>query len=124
MRGDSKTISPSVKLRRQLSVFLRKKTSSGTQGIVCTDTWKMSLEHAPGANLSCVSYKIEILPQTGTAFAVSGFTLSVCLYLGIKIRRWWLAAAVFAFIHSFTSILPEKSSLQSYVSMKNNSIIT
>ena len=57
-------------------------------------------------------------------FAVSGFTLSVCLYLGIKIRRWWLAAAVFVFIHSFTSILPEKSSLQSYVSMKNNSIIT
>ena len=55
VRGDSKTISPSVKLRRQLSVFLRKKTSSGTQGIVCTDAWKMSLEHAPGANLSCVS---------------------------------------------------------------------
>ena len=73
------------------------------------------------------SYKIEVWPsyrKRQTRFAVSGFTLSVCLYLGIKIRRWWLAAAVFVFIHSFTSILPEKSSLQSYVSMKNNSIIT
>ena len=73
------------------------------------------------------SYKIEVWPsyrKRQPRFAVNGFTLSVCLYLGIKIRRWWLAAAVFVFIHSFTSILPEKSSLQSYVSMKNNSIIT
>ena len=43
-------------------------------------------------------------------FAVNGFTLPVCQYLGLKICGWWLAAAIFVFVHSLTSILAEKLS--------------
>ena len=33
-------------------------------------------------------------------FAVNGFTLPACQYLELKIREWWLAAAIFvSFIH-------------------------
>ena len=41
---------------------------------------------------------------------VKVFTLPVCPYLGLKIRRWQLAAALFVFIHLLTSILAEKLS--------------
>ena len=43
-------------------------------------------------------------------FAVNGFTLPVCPYLGLKIRGWQLAAAMFVFIHPLTSISVEKLS--------------
>ena len=43
-------------------------------------------------------------------FAVNGFTLPVCQYLGLKIRGWWLAAAIFVFVHPLTFILAEKLS--------------
>ena len=44
---------------------------------------------------------LAILPQTQAAndrprFAVSGFTLAVCPYLGHKIRGWLLTAALFS----------------------------
>ena len=32
-------------------------------------------------------------------FVLNVFTLPVCPYLGLKIRRWQLAAAMFVFIH-------------------------
>ena len=35
-------------------------------------------------------------------FAVNGFTLPVCQYLGLKICGWWLAAAIFVFVHPLT----------------------
>ena len=53
-------------------------------------------------------------------FAVSGFTLSVCPYLGIKICRWKLGC-LFLFIRSLLFQL--RNRLPSYVSMKNSSII-
>ena len=53
-------------------------------------------------------------------FAVSGFTLSVCPYLGIKICRWQLGC-LFLFIRSLLFQL--RNRLPSYVSMKNSSII-
>ena len=51
-------------------------------------------------------------------FVVDVFTLSVCPYLGLKIRRWQLAAAFFVFIHLLTSILAEKLSSKSRFSEK------
>ena len=43
-------------------------------------------------------------------FVVNVFTLPVFPYLGLKIRGWQLAAAMFVFIHLFTSIVAEKLS--------------
>ena len=37
-------------------------------------------------------------------FAVNGFTLLVCPYLGLRIRGWQLAAAIFVIIYSLTYI--------------------
>ena len=53
-------------------------------------------------------------------FAVSGFTLSVCPYVGIKICRWQFGC-LFLFIRSLLFQL--RNRLPSYVSMKNSSII-
>ena len=43
-------------------------------------------------------------------FAVNSFTLPVCPYLGLKIRGWYFAAAMFVFICPLTSILAENLS--------------
>ena len=43
-------------------------------------------------------------------FVVNVFTWPVCPYLGLKIRGWQLAAAMFVFIHLLTSVLAEKLS--------------
>ena len=51
-------------------------------------------------------------------FVVNVFTLPVCPYLGLEIRGWQLAAALFVFIDLLTSILAEKLSSKSRFSEK------
>ena len=53
---------------------------------------------------------VILLQTTNCGFAVNGFTSPVCPYLELKIRGWYLAAAMLVFIHPLTSILAEKLS--------------
>ena len=52
--------------------------------------------------------------------AVCGSTLLAWPYLGLKIPRWYLAASMFVFIHSFTFISAEKLSLKIAFRRKNS----